>query len=262
MLFRPAMKITKNKMVSLSLASLLSTSLAFAAGGTSATVFGLPTSVAADSPTRGTSETVGSLSYTNQWIQEKNTTYLYIGYNSASLASPTISENQYTTTFSSNAYSHPSVDLFTHFFSFAGPEARSWARDLSVWGRYSLGIADRKGYVSSSSTPIDSSVTSDSLLIVDGRIGLLLGFDRWSWFRPYVGLEISPYMYRNTADINGAEQQGGNMTYGSVFGAHFPIFFSGRGSILGEYRRTVAALGTGQLFSNANNFYAGMGLAF
>lgn len=219
-------------------------------------IFGLPAS------TTTPSEVVGSLPYTNQWISEKTASYLYLSYNSSQMSSRNVTVGQYVSDFGSAGYAFPTIDFFTNFVSLAGPESRSLARDFSFWGRYSLGFADRSGQLSATQTPINGSVENVSLLVFSARVGALLGYERWNWFRPYAGLEIDPYFFRNTSGISGAEQQGENFSYGPVVGAHFPVLLSGHASLLAEFRRTIAASGSGQLFSSANNYTAGMGLTF
>ena len=218
--------------------------------------FGLPSSVASES------SVVGSLPYSTQWVSEKIGSYLYASYNSAQLANQNLTVNQYVSDFGSASYSFPGVDFFSRIRGFASPESYSWARDLSIWGRYSLGFASRTGHVTSNQTPINSAVASDSLLVLNARVGLLIGFDRLSWLRPYAGFDVSPYFYRNTSDISGVEQQGENLCFGTILGAHFPVLFNGRGSLMAEFRREIAASGSGQIFANSDNYTAGMGLTF
>jgi hypothetical protein len=236
----------------------LATNSAFAgqSDADSNSVFGLPVS------TTSPSEVVGSLPYTNQWISEKTNAYLYVTYNSSQMGTNTITVGQYTANFGNAGYSFPGIDFFSHLTALAGPESKSPLRDFSLWGRYSLGFANRDAQLSAAVTPIDGSVEKDSLLIFSARIGLLAGYERLNWFRPYAGIEVDPYFFRNTSGISGAEEQGGNFNFGPVIGAHFPVFFSGKGSILAEYRRVIPLTGSGQIYSSSNNYTAGMGLTF
>jgi hypothetical protein len=257
----PQMINAKKTLFQISAATLLfGTSVAWAASSNSTNAadtdgpFGLP--VSATSP----QEVVGALPYSNQWISEQTNSYLYVTYNSSQMSNSTMTVGQYVADFGSSGYSFPSLDLFTHFTSLAGPESRSPLRDFSLWGRYTLGFADRDGSLSSNLTPIDSNVENDSLLIFYARVGLLLGYDHLTWIRPYAGIEVDPYFFRNTSGISGAEQQGGNFNYGPTIGAHFPVFFSGRGSVLAEYHRAIPLSGSGQIYTNSNNYTAGMGL--
>jgi hypothetical protein len=206
-------------------------------------LFGLPRS--ATSP----SEVVGTLPISTQWISEQTSSYLYVTYNASTMGSSTLSVGQYTADFGSTGFAYPSVDFFAHLFSLASPESRSALRDFSVWGRYSLGFADRSANLSAADGSVDSAVENDSLLIFSARVGLLLGYDYPKWVRPYAGFEISPYYFRNTSGISGAEEQGENFTYGPVLGLHFPVLFSGKASLLAEYRRTIpASSGAGLTF--------------
>jgi hypothetical protein len=241
-----------------SAALIFSVNIACAAqsGADSNAVFGLP--VSATSP----SEVVGELPYTTQWVSEKTNAFLYVTYNSSQMESSTRTVRQYTADFGGTGYSFPAIDFFSHLASFAGPESQSILRDFSLWGRYSLGVADRSGQLTAADGSIDSSVEKDSLLIFNARIGLLAGYERIKWFHPYAGLEIDPYFFRNTSGISGAEDQGGNFNYGPVIGAHFPVFFSGKASILAEYRRVIPLSGSGQLYTTSNNYTAGVGLDF
>ena len=243
-------KVVKNSFVVVALI-LSGMSASFAGEPRSESMFGLPSS-----------ETVGSLPYSDQWISEKTKSYFYLSFNSAQLASPTMTVGQYVSNFGSVDYGFPSVDFFSHLFSFTGPESRSSARDFAIWGRYSLGAADRSGHMNATQTPINSSVESNSLLVVNARIGAVLGWDRWSWIKPYAGVEVDPYFFRNTSDISGAEQQGEAYCFGPVLGAHFPVMMNGRASLLAEYRRIISVQDSGQIFGNSNNFSTGMGLTF
>ena len=229
---------------------------AFAADGAADSMFGLPASSA--SPT----EVVGSLPYSNQWISERIDSIIYVTYNSARLGSRTMTVGQYVSDFGGAGLAFPALDFFSHLVSFAGPESRSPARDFSLWGRLSFGLAARNGRLSATESPIDSTVESNSLMIFTARVGALLGYDHLNWVKPYAGMEIDPYYFRDTADISAAEQQGEQFCYGPVIGAHFPVLFSGRASLLAEYHRSMPASGTGQIFGTSNNYTAGMGLTF
>jgi hypothetical protein len=217
--------------------------------------FGLPAT------TMNQSEVVG-LPYSNQWISERIASYIYVSYNSAQMNSQSIAVGPYVSNFGSTGYSFPTIDYFNDIVSLAGPESRSFLRDFALTGRYSLGFADRTGQANNTQTPIDSSVENVSLLIFSARVGALLTYEHLSWFRPYAGIEIDPYFFRNTSDLSGAEQQGENFGYGPVVGAHFPVLFGGRASVLAEFHKTLAASGSGQIFSDSTNYTAGMGLTF
>jgi len=147
---------------------IVSGSVAFA--DTTSSVFGLPVSVVTPP-----SEVVGHLSYSNQWISEKTTSYLYMTYNSAQLESQNMAVGQYVSNFGSSSYGFPSIDFFSHLFSFANAESSSALRDFALWGRYSLGFADRSGHVSSLQSSISNPVDTSSMLLINARIGASVG---------------------------------------------------------------------------------------
>jgi len=205
---------------------------------------------------------VVGLPQSTQWISERKDSFLYLSYNATQMASPTLSTQPYVSDFGSTGFAYPGLDFFSRITALANPESPSFWRNISLMGRYSLGMAVRKGKVSDTQTPIDSSVESNSLLIFSSRIGALLAFEPWSWFRPYAGFEISPYFFRNTAGISGAELQGGAYTYGPVLGSHFPLFFDGKMTLMAEARRISPNNTAGQLFGKASSYTAGLGVTF
>ena len=173
------------------------------------------------------SEIAGSLPYSTQWISERTSSYLYVGLNYGQMNSQFLMVDSYQADFGSQGFAYPSIDFFSQILSFAGAESRSSLKDWALWGRYSLGTALRSAQLSSTQTPIDGSVAHDSLLFLSVRLGAMVGYDHWSWVKPFAGLELDPYAYRNTSGISGAEQQGGAFTFGPVVGMHFPLFFGG-----------------------------------
>jgi len=207
-------------------------------------------------------QSVMGLPFSNQWIEERISSYLYATYNSANLSSPVLSVDRFATDFGGSGYGFPSVDLFTRLLSFAAADSKSAARDWSLWGRYSVGFADRNGKLVDTESQIDTSAASASLLVISARIGALVGYERWSWIRPYGGWELMPYLFRNTSALTGAEQQGLVFCTGPVLGAHFPILFDGRASLLAEYRRTIPIHDSGQIMAGSNNYTAGLGVTF
>lgn len=204
--------------------------------------------------------TVTGLPYSTQWIYERTSSFVYLSYNSAQMQDSTLGIDHYLADFGDKNFGYPAFDLFNHIVSFGDPESRSPWREISLWGRYSLGFANRKGNLSDSRVAIDPNLEKSSLFIFSTRIGALLSCDHWDSFKPYAGIEISPYFFRQSADISGAEQQGASYSYGPVVGAHLPLLFSGKASILTEYRHSTAGNGS-RIFGSMGAFSAGLGLA-
>ena len=211
--------------------------------------------------TSSKSDVIG-LTDSTQWISELTASYLYIGYNSAHMASNQFTTTDYVTTFTHTRFAYPSLDYFSHLFSMANPESKSFFHNLSFWGRYGLGFAQRKGSLANTSTWIDSSLETGTLLIFTARLGALLSFDILSWVHPYAGLEITPYTFRHTSDLSGTEVQGYSFTWGPVVGVHLPILFGGRVAFFAEARNSIAAKRGRQLFTNSREFTGGAGFAF
>src|SRR5580700_8068646 len=84
---------------------LAASAQAFAAADS---VFGLPASSATST------EVVGSLPYSNQWISDKIDSILYLTYNSAQLGSQTMTVGQYVSDFGSTGFAFPALDFFSH----------------------------------------------------------------------------------------------------------------------------------------------------
>ncbi len=219
-------------------------------------MFGLP-----GVPTNS-STTLGALPYSNQWISEQIKSYMYFSYNSAQMNNPNISVGQYTTQFDSNAFGFLSIDYFSKILPFASPESsKTVLRELSLWGRYSLGFAARKGDLTNTQTALSSSNDS-SLLLISARLGALVGYDHFAWFKPYLGVELDPSYYRTTSDLNGAESQNEQFSYGPVLGSHFPILFSGRGSLFTEVQKNIPIQNAAQIMASSYQLTAGMGFTF
>lgn len=205
-------------------------------------------------------ELVTGLPYSTQWIYERTNSFVYLSYNSAQMQDTTLSIAHYSADYGTKSFGYPSIDLFNHMFSFGGVESSRASSAFSIWGRYSLGFAHRSGSLSDSQVMLDSSFEKSSLLLLSTRIGALLSYDFWDSFKPYVGMEIAPYFFRQSADITGVEQQGASYSYGPVFGAHVPLLFGGKASILTEYRLSIAGHGS-RILGDSQAFTAGMGLA-
>ncbi len=205
-------------------------------------------------------EIVTGLPYSTQWIYERTSCFVYLSYNSAQLRDSTLNTDQYSANFGNKGFDYPAFDLFNHIVSFADPESSSRFRDVSLWGRYSLGFADRKGSLSNSRVSLDPNLEKSSLLILTAKIGALLSFDRWDFVKPYAGIELSPYFFRQSADITGAEQQGASYSYGPVVGAHLPLLLNGKVSFMTEYRHSTAGNGS-KIIGSSQALSAGMGLA-
>ena len=209
----------------------------------------------------GSSDFIGTLPYSNQWTYEQTASFLYVSYNTSSMAQSGFGIDRYQTTFASKTYAYPSVDYFVRLLSFAPADSHSWMRDLSLWGRYSLGFAERQGALTDSQVQL-SSLESSSLLIFSARAGFNLSYDRISWVKPYIGAGFAPYFYRATASISGAETQGSAICVDPTIGAHFPVLFQGKASLYGEFSRAIALQNSKQILDSSNNFNAGLGLTF
>jgi hypothetical protein len=202
------------------------------------------------------------LPYSNQWVYERAGSFLYLSRQSETLATSTMTIGAYRSDFGSAQFSYPAVDFFGRILSLASPESDSIGRDFSIWGRYSLGFANRSAPLSNTQTGIDSNLERSSLLIFSSRISAVLAYDHWTWFKPYFGFEANPYYFRNTATLSGAEKQGENWTYGPVLGAHIPLLFENRASLLAEFRSSKAPDSSGQIMGNDTHFAFGAGLSF
>jgi hypothetical protein len=218
--------------------------------------------LAAGTPSETRNESAFGLPYSNQWVYERAGSFLYLSYQSETLATPTMAIGSYRSDFGSAQFSYPAVDFFGHILSLAPPESDSIRRDFSIWGRYSLGFANRTASLNNTQTEIDSNLERSSLLIFSSRVSALLSFDHWTWLKPYFGIEANPYYFRNTATLSGAEKQGENWTYGPVLGAHIPILFENRGSLMAEWRSSKAPDGSGQILGSGTHFAFGAGLSF
>ncbi len=198
----------------------------------------------------------------NQWEQERLKSFLYLSLNSGQMASPQIAVGDYVSQYDGANFNFVSLDYFTHFFSFAELNSNSSARDFSLWGRYSVGFADRAGSLVSASPDINTSIESVNLLMLCARIGLLVHYDHFSWFKPFLGVELDPYFFRQTSDLSGAEEQGSAFSWGPTLGVHLPVLFDHRVSFETELRRSFALNVSGQLLSTTFTMTAGMGVSF
>jgi hypothetical protein len=204
---------------------------------------------------------VGTFPYSNQWIFERTSSFLYISANRTPLISSTFTNTHYQTNFDSKNFDSLSIDYFSRFFGLAKAESPSFLRNFSFWGRYSLGFGARQGQLSDSNVQL-SSIERGTMMAISSRFGLLLCLDSIAWIKPYIGIEISPYFFRQSADLSGAEVQGSSFLYGPAFGVHLPLFFENRASIYGEIRSQLAAQNSGQIFSDNINGDLGVGFAF
>jgi hypothetical protein len=218
--------------------------------------FGLPATAK-----ENTSQIVG-LPESTQWVSEKTGSFLYLTAARTSLQNSVIQVGDYSSNYSANSFSIPAVDYFTRFFTLQSIESKTLLSQISIWGRFGVGLTVQSGQVSSIQGDINSSAENSSLLIFQGKLGVLAGWDRFQWMKPYLGLQVIPYYFRNSSQISAAEQEGENFCYGPVMGTHLPLFFDGKGSILAEYQRWLPASGSGQLFAQANQWLFGLGLSF
>lgn len=246
-------------MSAVTLAALCSTSNA----QSSASAFKAETPVVAPASAAGRNTVVG-LPYSTQWINEEVGAYLYLTYNTASLsAGNELIDGHFIVSFDDQLVKFPTIDYFSKIVAFAPAESLSPLRDVSLWGRYSLGLAAKQGHLGDTRSSIDSTLETSSLFVVAARIGMGVGYERIKGFKPYFGLELSPYMFRQTADLSGAERQGVAYCWAPTLGAHFPIAFDGRGSALLEYRyNQLITAGDRQLFSAGSEVSAGLGVTF
>jgi hypothetical protein len=214
-------------------------------------------------------ETVGSLPYSNQWVEEKTGSYLYLAYSSSQLAGAVQTFGEFSSDFNSSGFAFPSVDFFSKFLNFGNIESQSILKDFSLWGRYSLGVAVLNSQVTDSLNPTAVSASA-TLFLIAARVGASLEYDRVSWIKPYLGFELDPYIYRNTSstsETTGVERNGVALGLGPVLGAHFPLTFiptfsGGNLSLLGEVRRTFAISMGDQILGSSFDLTGGLGLTF
>lgn len=207
-------------------------------------------------------ETVQKVPAAAPWRAENTGSFLYFGINRGQLSAQTLAFDTYTADFGSQGYSYPSLDFFSRILTFANPASYSALRDFSLWSRVSVGFATRGAHLQNSQAPAGSGSANDSLSVLSSRIGPVITYGRWSWVKPYAGVELAPYLYQNTSDNASVRQQTGALSWGPVAGVHLPVLLGGRASFFAEYHRTIPIAANGQIYGNADNVSAGAGLAF
>lgn len=205
---------------------------------------------------------IGNLPYTNQWVYERSSSYLYLNFDSATLASRNINVSHFQTQFPSNRFNLLSLDFHSRLFSLAEPLGTSFFRRFSFWGRYKLGFGLVDGALfditQGTSMPADRS----SLLVLQGGVGLEFAYDWSDWVQPYIGLNFKPYYYRNTSSMSSAEAEGNNSVYGPSVGVHLPVLFAHKGSLFAELHEDLVTQGSTQIFAKELAGDFGVGLSF
>jgi opacity protein-like surface antigen len=212
-------------------------------------------------------ENVSSLPYSYQWTFERSNSFLYLQYGELTLGSPILSSSGpqmgagLYSNFQGTRVGMVGVDYFSNILYFAPATSSSFLRRLALEGRYALGFGEKEGKLLDSSVAL-SNAGKTSLLLVSGSVGLGLQYEATSWFQPYLTAGIRPYFYRVSATLSGAENENTSLLYDLSLGAHFPLFFSGRASVLAELRHESAPATAHQLFVSENVFVGGLGMVF
>ncbi|MBI3556868.1 MAG: hypothetical protein HY074_11445 [Deltaproteobacteria bacterium] len=207
-------------------------------------------------------QVVGQLPYSNQWVFDQRQSYLYLSYNHGQMAAPIFHTGSFDSNFNNQNFDYPSLDYFVNLFSFANSESKSFFGRLSLWTRYGFGVGMRRGELLSGDFTVENSAESSYLTALVFRLGPQLTFDLADWIQPYAGLEFSPFVFRHSSSLSGAESQGAGTLFGPVAGVHLPLFFSHRASIYGEMRRTLVLSDDKHVFGSSTTFGAGLGMVF
>ena len=204
---------------------------------------------------------ISTFSYSNQWIFERTGSFLYLTVNRAQLQQSSLRIDRFESSFGDSSFYFPSIEYFTRVTDFANLEGKSFLRYFSLWARYGFGAAIRSGTLSNTEFALTSS-ESATLLGLNTRLGLNLAFERFGWFRPFLGTELFAFFYRHSASLSGAEIQGIEPMTSLVLGAHFPLFFEGRGSLFIEGRRDISLAAPNRILAQGFNADLGAGLSF
>jgi hypothetical protein len=206
---------------------------------------------------------VGSLPYSNQWFYDQRQSILYISLNHARMGDGMIRSGDFTGDYGGSDLNFPSIDYFVTVVQFSGRDGSNgfWRR-LSLGMRYGLGVGLKKGALTNSDFSINAASESVYLSAGMARLGPVLAYDLTSWLQPYVGLEIAPFVFRQSSSMSGAETQGAGALFGTVAGLHLPAFFSQRASIYGEFRNSKVLSDEKQVFGSSMSVTGGVGMVF
>lgn len=229
------------------------------------TTLGLPNSTANSVGTRDSDDSVrviGNLPYSNQWVYERPSNYLYLNFDSSTLASQNINVSHFQTHFNSTRFNLLSLDFQSRLFTIADPLGNSFFRRFSFWGRYKLGFGTIDGILVDLTEGTPLPAEKNSLLVLQGAVALDFAYDWSDWVQPYIGFNFKPYYYRNTSSMSSAESEGNSSVYGPSVGVNLPILFSHKGSLFAELHEDLVASGSNQIFTNELAGDFGVGLTF
>jgi hypothetical protein len=205
---------------------------------------------------------IGNLPYSNQWVYERSSSYLYFNLDSATLVSQNINVSHFQTQYSSTRFNLLSLDFHSRLFSLADPLGSSFFRRFSFWGRYKLGLGMIDGALMDMTQGTLLPAEKNSLLVLQGALALDFAYDWSDWIQPYIGFNFKPYYYRNTSSMSSAEKEGNSSIYGPSVGVHLPVLFSHKGSLFAELHEDLVTQGSGQIFTNEVAGDFGVGLTF
>jgi len=202
---------------------------------------------------------IGNLPYSNQWVYERSSSFLYLNYDSETLASGTINVSHFQTQYSSPRFNLLSLDFFSRILTLADPLGSSFLRKFSFWGRYKVGFGIAEGSLVDLTGAINLPAEKSSLLVLEGGVALTLVYDWSEWVQPFIGVNFKPYYFRNTSSMTTAETEGSANLYGPSIGVHLPVLFSHKGSLFAELHQDIPAT-SDQIFTKelAGDFGAGI----
>jgi hypothetical protein len=227
------------------------------------TVIAAPALAAADVSDNGNNKIVGSLPYSNQWFYDQRQSILYVSFNHARMGDGMIRSGEFTGDYGGSDLNFPSIDYFVTVLQFSGRDGSNgfWRR-LSLGMRYGLGVGLKKGALTNSDFSINAASESVYLSAGMARLGPVLAYDLASWLQPYVGVEIAPFVFRQSSSMSVAETQGAGALFGTVAGLHLPAFFSQRASIYAEVRNSKVLSDEKQVFGSSTSVTGGVGMVF
>jgi hypothetical protein len=205
---------------------------------------------------------VGSLPSSNQWLYDRPSSFIYLGFDNLVLKSPSLQIDHFTSNLGSPHFNFFSLASFMRLFSLAPPENNSIFGQFSFWGQFSVGLGSRDGSLYDNSMGTALPAESSNVLALFGSVGVQFVYDYLNFFKPYVGMSTTWYGYRHSSSMSGAVSQGGGDYYGPTLGAHIPLTFLGRFSIFGEVQKILTTPGDGQIFAESTNFNGGLGFTF
>ena len=215
-----------------------------------------------DPNSRSAETTVGSLPQSNQWLYDRTSAFVYLGYDSLVLNNPTLKFNHFTTDVGAPQFNFISLDSFMRLWSLASPERTSIFGKFAFWGQFSLGFGSRNGSLYDQDIETSLPAETSTLSTLFGKAGLQLVYDYPTWIKPYLGMSMSWYGYMHNSSMSGASAQGSGTFYGPAAGLHLLLGFLGRISIYGEVQKILAQPGDNQIFADSTNFNGGIGFAF